>query len=262
MLLLLFSPHPPLYSSPDAALNSHTVRDKHRFPCFAVIFRRGIFYRCGFVGAGLAASSPHKPPLDSPHACASCFHLPTNHCHTSLLDKAIHSTAQGVPGWRGGSKQREERPEEDERSFFLTGCLGTTDLKPTSVQGNYPFCSFAAGSISKMIHSTIGDRGGNGGWLKKQPRYHHRGWFSTRDCSRGGSSHLAHWYNTTQMQSAIAAFLWDRQSNYTIACRGTVQQRWRYRRCIWWSVTENHLQRITTCPVSLSMTGILHDQRA
>lgn len=32
--------------------------------------------------------------LDSRPVCVSCFHLPTNHSHTSPVDKVIQSTAQ------------------------------------------------------------------------------------------------------------------------------------------------------------------------
>lgn len=61
--------------------------------------------------------------LDSNLVCVFRLHLPTNHSHTSPVDKAIHSTAQKVPGAHIGNKQRQAQKEKGQRKtnedFYL-----------------------------------------------------------------------------------------------------------------------------------------------
>lgn len=57
------------------------------------------------------------PTLDSRLVCVSCLHVPTNHSHTSPVDKAIHSTAQKVPGAHIGNKQRQAQKDKGQRKM-------------------------------------------------------------------------------------------------------------------------------------------------
>lgn len=98
-------------------LNIQTMRSKHCVLCFAVIFHERYISQmeiCRSQARGLF--SPHVAADAA--AAASFFH-----CHTSLLAQAIHSTAQGVPALRAGSKQREMQrgktgPEKDQSFSF------------------------------------------------------------------------------------------------------------------------------------------------
>lgn len=57
------------------------------------------------------------PTLNSRLVCVSRLHLPTNHSHTSPVDKAIHSTAQKVPGAHIGNKQRQAQKFKGQRKM-------------------------------------------------------------------------------------------------------------------------------------------------
>lgn len=104
--IVVFFPHPPLSSSPDAEINIQTMRDKHCVRCFAVVFHGGIFYKCIFVRARLAASSPQTAVW-----FPTCLHFLLPPAHKSLpyitagQGDALHCTRSS--GLCGASKQRE-----------------------------------------------------------------------------------------------------------------------------------------------------------
>lgn len=77
-----------------------------------------LVFHCGFPGAKLTVSWFTLTPGLFPHlilaglVCVFHFHLPTNHCHTSPVDKAIHSAAQHIPAVHIGNEQRQAQKEK------------------------------------------------------------------------------------------------------------------------------------------------------
>lgn len=102
---------------------------RYSFTTLSLCFSSNVLnaaFHCGFPGAKLTVSWFTLNPGLFPHliagglVCVFRFHLPTNHSHTSPVDKAIHSAAQQVPGVHLGSKQRQAQGqrETDEDFYF------------------------------------------------------------------------------------------------------------------------------------------------